>query len=197
MRPTRSSLTVFACTCLSVIAKWKIVYDQHGEETLRLGVKDQTGEFKGGYVYQQNCYQIFDRFFLEYNAFHKIADTTGSQLSGSLFGSAFGGAIAPPVNAAEDVKVEVACTLLEFYHGCVKLVVYKRQTLGLDGYTVRDEGEDCVKTVIVKPGMTSGTTLRYKGEGNEQYKRPPTDLQITLVDETSSAAHESYPEVAK
>ena len=104
---------------------------------------------------------------MENNAFHKIADTNGAQLSGSLFGSAFGGALALPFNPAEDVKVEVPCTLLEFYHGCVKLVVYKRQTLALDGHTVRDEGEDCVKTVIVKPGMSSGTVLRYKGEGNE------------------------------
>jgi len=71
------------------------------------------------------------------------------------------------------------------YHGCVKLVVYKRQTLALDGHTVRDEGEDCVKTVIVKAGMSNGTVLRYKGEGNEQYKRPATDLVVTLVDEKS------------
>lgn len=120
---------------------------------MRLGVKDHTGEYKGGYIYQQNCYHIFDKFFLENNAFHQIADTTGSQLSGSLFGSAFGGALCPPLEEAQDVKVDVPCSLLEFYHGCVKLVVYKRQTLALDGHTVRDEGEDCVKTVIVKAGM--------------------------------------------
>ena len=75
-------------------------------------------------------------------------------------------------------------------------MVYKRQTLGLDGYTVRDEGEDCVKTVIVKPGMKAGTTLRYKGEGNEQYKRPATDLLITLVDEKSAQTLDNLPEVA-
>ena len=42
--------------------------------------------------------------------------------------------------------------------------------------------------------MSAGTVLRYKGEGNEQYKLPPTDLVITLVDEKSD---ENISEVAK
>ena len=52
------------------VAKLKIIYDQHGEVTLRLGVKDQSGQHQGGYVYQQDCYEIFDKFFLHNNAFH-------------------------------------------------------------------------------------------------------------------------------
>ena len=132
-------------------------------------------------MYQQNCYQIFDNFFLTNNLFHMIADLQGSLLSGSLFGSSFGGALAPPSDVAADVSVDVPCTLLEQYHGCVKLVVYKRKVLGLDGYTIRDEGEDCVKTVIIKAGSTVGTVLKYKGEGNEQYKREATDLLVKLT----------------
>ena len=42
--------------------------------------------------------------------------------------------------------------------------------------------------------MSAGTVLRYKGEGNEQYKLPSTDLVITLVDEKSD---ENISEVAK
>jgi len=34
------------------IARLKIVYDQHCEETLLLGVKDVKGEYHGGYIYQ-------------------------------------------------------------------------------------------------------------------------------------------------
>jgi hypothetical protein len=83
-----------------------------------------------------------------------------------MFGSAFGGAHAPLAKVAEDVKMDVPCTLLEFFHGCVKLVVYKRQTLALDGHTIHQEGEDCVKTVVVKAGQIVGASLKYKGEGN-------------------------------
>ncbi len=57
----------------------------------------------------------------------------------------------------------------------------------MDGHTVREDGEDQIKTVIVKPGMAPGTVLRYKGEGNEQYKKAPTDLVVTLVDDTNTA----------
>jgi DnaJ-class molecular chaperone len=179
------------------VAKLKILYDQHGEDVLRLGVKDQHGDFKGGYIYQQNCYEIFDNFFLHHNPFHNVSDSTGEKLHGSMFGSAFGGGHAPGADAAKDVQVEVPCSLLEFYHGAVKLVVYKRQTLALDGHTVREEGEECVKTVIVKAGMGAGTKLKYKGEGNQQYKKPSTDLIVTLVDDTSAQTFNSLPEAAR
>jgi len=49
----------------------------------------------------------------------------------------------------------VPVTLQEFYHGCVKLVVYKRRRLALDGHTLRDE-EDCVRQIVVRAGMAAG-----------------------------------------
>lgn len=104
-----------------------------------------------------------------------------------MFGSAFGGALAPGATPAEDVKVDVGCTLLEFYHGCVKMVVYRKQTLALDGHTIREGGEECVKQVVIKPGQSAGAQLLFKGEGNEQYRRPSTDLVLTLVDEATEA----------
>lgn len=48
-------------------------------------------DFKGGYKYQNNCYEIFEKYFLEYNPFNEIIDTKGQKLQGSLFGNAFGG----------------------------------------------------------------------------------------------------------
>ena len=69
----------------------KTIYDQFGEDVLREGVKDDKGKYQGGYVYQQNCYQIFDEYFLKHNPFYDICDGTGTKLHGSMFGSAFGG----------------------------------------------------------------------------------------------------------
>ena len=68
----------------------------------------------------------------------------------------------------------------------MKLVVYRRQTLALDGHTIHEEGEECVKTVIVKAGQAPGAKLRYKGEGNEQFKRPSTDLVVTLTEDKAT-----------
>lgn len=148
---------------------------------LLLGVKDAQGNYKGGYIYQQNCYQIFDQFFLKCNPFHATFDGTGQTLHGSMFGSAFGGSHAPPADPAKDVEIDVPVTLGEFYHGCVKLVVYRRRRLALDGHTLRDE-EDCVRQIIIRAGMESGQKLKFKAEGHEQYKREPTNLIVKLVD---------------
>ena len=89
-------------------------------------LSNQRIEYVGGYIYQQNCYEIFDKFFLRCNAFHGVFDGTGEKVHGSMFGSAYGGSLAPSGSAAENVKIEVPVTLSEFYNGCVKLVVFKR-----------------------------------------------------------------------
>jgi len=170
------------CEAYEVLSepRLKIVYDQHGEDLLRTGVKDKTGSYVGGYVYQQNCYEIFDKFFLEVNAFHGVFDGTGTKLQGSMFGSAFGGAKAPLAGAVGEVKIDVPVTVAEFYNGCVKDVTYERQVVALDGHTARQE--ECVKTFVIKAGMAAGTKLRFRGDGNQQLKREPTDLIVTLVD---------------
>ena len=166
-----------------------------------MGVKDKNGEYRGGYIYQQDCYEIFDNFFLKNNAFHEVSDSTGSSLQGSMFGSAYGGSHAPAAEPAKDVEVELECTIMEFYHGALKYVNYKRQIVALDGHTVREDNGDMMyghDIVVVKPGMQVGTKLRFKGKGNEQYKRPPTDLVVTLVEAKSdSESVAALPEAAK
>lgn len=116
------------------------IYDQHGEDVLREGIKDfASGDFKHGYKYQGNCYEIFERYFLEYNPFHEIIDTSGKKLQGSLFGNAFGGQNAMKVAPMSPIFVEVPCNLSEFYNGCVKEIQYQRQRVALDGQNMEVE----------------------------------------------------------
>lgn len=81
------------CEAFEILSnpQWKTIFDQYGEEILRTGVKDAEGQYHGGYVYQQNCYQIFDNYFLRNNPFFDICDRSGTEVEGSLFGSAYGG----------------------------------------------------------------------------------------------------------
>ena len=51
MKPTNSSMVETNTYCYLYIAQWKTVYDQYGEDTLRIGIPDQDGIFRGGYVY--------------------------------------------------------------------------------------------------------------------------------------------------
>ncbi len=100
-----------------------------------------------------------------------------------MFGSAYGGSHEPAPQDSKDVEVDLPCTIMEFYHGSVKYVTYKRQTLALDGHTLREDSDSGFETVVVKPGMQVGTKLRFKGKGNEQYKKHATDLIVTLVED--------------
>jgi hypothetical protein len=79
---------------------------------------------RGGYQYQQNCYEIFENFFLKHNPFFELCDIKGSLLEGSLFGTAFGGLNEPAAPLVADITVTVDVTLREFYCGSIKQVRY-------------------------------------------------------------------------
>eukprot|EP00356_Strombidium_inclinatum_P003946 CAMPEP_0170498266 /NCGR_PEP_ID=MMETSP0208-20121228/27298_1 /TAXON_ID=197538 /ORGANISM="Strombidium inclinatum, Strain S3" /LENGTH=106 /DNA_ID=CAMNT_0010775391 /DNA_START=78 /DNA_END=398 /DNA_ORIENTATION=+ len=95
------------CEAYEVLSnyKYKTIYDQYGSELLRMGVKDDRGVYQGGYVYQQNCYEIFDKFILQSNCFSDICDNAGTEVEGSLFGSAFGGLNEPKLPPMPTVSV--------------------------------------------------------------------------------------------
>jgi len=60
------------CEAYEVLSsqQWKAIYDQYGHNNLMKGIKDpMSGLSTKGYVYQQNCYEIFDNYFLLNNPF--------------------------------------------------------------------------------------------------------------------------------
>lgn len=116
--------------------------------------------------------------FLETNLFHDICEPKGTEDYGSYFGTAFGGMNQPPTTPLKDVFVTVNCTLVEFYCGVKKIVEYKRQVVGLDGVSVKEDTASV--EIFVKRGMESGTKMLLPGLGNCQPKHKPTDLHVTL-----------------
>jgi len=76
---------------------------------------------------------------LKYNPFFDIFDNKGTELHGSLFGTAYGGINEPKHHNYGDCYVTVPCTLQEFYNGCVKTITYKKHALALDGRTQRSK----------------------------------------------------------
>ena len=116
------------------------MYDTYGPEILKKGIKDPvTGLCHGGYVYQQNCYEIFDNYFLKNNPFFDLCDLSDGnsmEYEGSLFGSAFAGLNQPKLPPMPTIVVSLPTTLKQFYSGCLKTVSYNKQVIGLDGKTV-------------------------------------------------------------
>ena len=146
---------------------------------LHSGVVGPDSIRRGGYLYKQNCYEIFEKFFLEQNPFSDIIDTKGTQIEGSYFGTAFGGLNEILPDPMPDVRVKVTCNLSEFYCGAKKTVEYERQVVGLDGRTTRQE--TCSVEVFIRKGMKEGTEFHFAGKGNETPRQPASDLFITLA----------------
>ena len=90
-------------------------------------------------MYGQNCYEIFDKFFLEQNPFADIIDIKGTQIEGSYFGTAPGGLNEVLPDKMCDINVSVTCTLKDFFCGVKKFACFERQVVGIDGKTVSKE----------------------------------------------------------
>ena len=133
------------CEAYEVLSNQQLrtIYEEYGDEGLRMGIKGPDGVYRGGYQYQENCYEIFDKFFLESNPFFDLCtdltDVTGTNLEieGSYFGTAYRGLKQPPPEPAKDISITVDVTLEEIYNGSRKEVSYSKQVLGLDGRTIK------------------------------------------------------------
>ena len=122
------------CEAYEVLSNQQLrtIYEEYGDEGLRRGICGPDGVFRGGYQYQENCYAIFDKFFLESNPFYDLCtdltDVVGTDLEveGSYFGTAYRGLNEPAPARAKDIDVTVDVTLEEMYNGSRKTVTYDK-----------------------------------------------------------------------
>lgn len=122
------------CEAYEVLANQQLrtLYESYGSEGLRRGVKGPDGVFRGGHQYQDNCYDIFDKFFLEQNPFFDLCTDltdirgTNCEIEGSFFGTAFRGMKQPNTPQPGNIDVTVNATLEEFFNGSKKSVVFDR-----------------------------------------------------------------------
>ena len=135
------------CEAYEVLSNQQLrtIYENYGDEGLRRGIKGPDGVFRGGYQYQENCYEIFDKFFLESNPFFDLCTDltkvsgTNLEIEGSYFGTAYRGLNQPKAEPEKDIDVTVDVTLEEIYNGSRREVSYEKQVLGLDGRTTKKQ----------------------------------------------------------
>ena len=62
------------CEAYEVLSSRQLrtIFEEYGEEGLRRGIAGPDDVFRGGYQYQDNCYEIFDKFFLAHNPFSDL-----------------------------------------------------------------------------------------------------------------------------
>ena len=76
----------------------------------------------------------------------------------------------------DDIVVNVACTIYEFYNGSLKHLDFVRYMLLPDGKTKQLTDQEM--TVEVKAGYNPDTVLRFPQRGNQAEAARPSALQV-------------------
>jgi DnaJ-class molecular chaperone len=154
-------------------AKLRAVFDQHGEESLKKGVRNSSGDREGGWSFNKDPYDIFSGFFGTANPFSNYFGDA-SEKKNPVFDDGRNKA----VRREEPFAVNLYCSLEELYSGCTKRQRITRKRLSADGKkTVSDE---VVKTVQIAAGWKEGTKITFKQEGNQTPGMGAGDLVLVL-----------------
>ena len=157
----------------------KGIYDIHGSEGLRTGLKDKKGNIKGAYRFLNNGHEIFDNFMGILNPFLLINDNEKkSDEIPSVFGSAFGGQNYPTPEKLSPINITLECTLEELYTGCVKTIKYKKQKLNYDLRTTNIE--EVVQDVEIFKGYDNSTVITFREKGNDSPGIVSSDLNVYI-----------------
>ena len=157
----------------------KGIYDIHGSEGLRTGLKDKKGNIKGAYRFLNNGHEIFDNFMGTLNPFLLINDNEKkSDESPSVFGSAFGGQNYPTPEKLTPINITLECTLEELYTGCVKTIKYKKQKLNYDLRTTNIEV--VIQDVEIFKGYDNSTVITFREKGNDSPGVVSSDLKVYI-----------------
>lgn len=94
-------------------------YDQHGEVGLKNGTtRKKTGKAMGGYCFQGNSLEIFERFFGNANPFtDNIKEAAEPEEPAQA---------EEDPEAPQDIELVLDCTIFEFYNGSIKTVQFTR-----------------------------------------------------------------------
>lgn len=104
------------------------------------------------------------------------AEPDGSNLKGGMFADSLKGQQEAARAIPSDIEVTIECTMKEFYCGSVHQIEFDRQEI----HHVPKVSTlfKRTKQVEVKPGYSESTVLVFRGEGNQAYDQPTSNLVI-------------------
>lgn len=157
----------------------RAVYDQFGEEGLKCGVPEgsgQAGAWNWGYTFHGNAEKVFRDFMGSENPFQEYID----RLDGDLHMGAGGLHNRGVKKQDPPIERDLYLTLEEIYHGCIKKMKISRRVMHDDGHTssIRDK----ILTIVVKKGWQEGTKVIFKQEGDQGPNNTPADIVFIVRD---------------
>lgn len=153
----------------------RAIYDQFGEEALKVGVP-REGKFLEGYAYHGDFLRTFREFFGGDNPFADYFNVSG--LSEPPVFSGVAGLVQPRQDPA--VERELQLTLEEIYLGCTKKMKISRRVMNEDGVTT--SLKDKILSIKITPGMQEGTKITFPKEGDQGPNAIPADIIFIIRD---------------
>ena len=153
----------------------RAIYDQFGEEALKVGVPRQ-GKFLEGYAYHADPQRTFREFFGGDNPFADYFN-----VSGLTEPPAFSG-VAGLVQPRQDppVERELQLSLEEIFLGCTKKMKISRRVMNEDGVTT--SLKDKILSIRITPGIQEGTKITFPKEGDQGPNAIPADIAFIIRD---------------
>lgn len=75
-----------------------------------------------------------------------------------------------------DIVITLKCTLLEFYFGCIKEIMYTRHELYKESKNTKEV--EWRREIQVHPGFSNNTVLRFLNQGHMKFGEDTTALVI-------------------
>ncbi|KAG1680426.1 hypothetical protein FOA52_015517 [Chlamydomonas sp. UWO 241] len=171
--PSDAAEFIRICEAYDVLseASRKGLFDLYGEDGLKDGITDASGNMKGGTYHfdpETTPPTVFERFFGTANPYEAL-DSIGQQFEAM--------AANEPQKQGKNKVYSVELSLEEIFHGCLKRVTHKRKVL-LENSEYIEESRSL--TIDVKPGLPSGTRFVFESEGNKTPSKAPGPVIFVL-----------------
>ena len=169
--------------------KKKDIFDIYGKEGLKNGIM-KNGKKTDVYRYLGNGHEIFEKFMGTSNPFTLIRENGKKNKeirekdNIMIDASKQNKQNDDNEKKANDIIINLECTLEELYNGTVKNVKYNRKIVSPYSVTL-EEKEENVDVEILK-GYDKNTVIKFPGMGNEGLGEKNSDLIVKIIEKKNN-----------